>query len=94
MAVFVDARKGDPVQVGTATYVAASGHGRKPEPISADEYHQLRRTSLRRGTGFFLVVYFAVAADLLFTLTGQKRIKSSNWIGRIGRFSFVFIRKS
>jgi hypothetical protein len=94
MMVFVDARKGDPMQLGPRSYVADPGHGRAPVPISADEYHQLRRTSLRRGTGFFLMVYFAVAADLLFTLTGQKRFKSATLIGRIGRFSFVVIRRS
>jgi hypothetical protein len=91
MAAFVDTRKGDPVQIGPASYVADSGHGRAPVPISADEYHQLRRVSLRRGTGFFLMVYFAVAADLLFTMTGQKRLRSPTMIRRL---SFVFIRRS
>jgi hypothetical protein len=91
MAAFVDARKGDPVQTGPSSYVAESGHGRPPVQISADEYHQLRRLSLRRGTGFALMFYFTVATDLLFTLTGQKRYKSPTVTGR---FAFVFIRRS
>ena len=91
MAAFVDARKGDPVQTGPASYVAEPGHGRPPVPISADEYHQLRRVSLRRGTGFFLMLYLAVATDLLFTLTGQKRFKPPTLSGR---FSFVFVRRN
>jgi hypothetical protein len=91
MATFVDARRGDPVRMGPGRYVADSGHGRPPVPISANEYHQLRRRSLRRGTGFFLMVYVVVAMDLLFTLTGQKRFKTP---AMIGRFSFVFIRRN
>jgi hypothetical protein len=94
MAAFVDVRKGDPVRIGPGRYVADSGHGRAPLPISADEYHQLRRHSLRRGTGFLLMFYFGVATDLLFTLTGQKRFKTPAVTAVVRRFSFVFVRRN
>jgi hypothetical protein len=89
MMLFVDRYKGAPIQLSPGSYVADSGHGRPPIPISAEEYHHMRRLSLRRSTGFVLMVYFAVAMDLLFTLAGKKRFKSAM---QIGRFSFVLIR--
>jgi hypothetical protein len=91
MMLFVDGYKGDPIQLSPASYVVDSGHGRPPVPISADEYHRMRRLSVRRSTGFVLMFYFAVATDLLFTLAGKKRFKSA---AQVGRFSFVLIRRN
>jgi hypothetical protein len=83
MSIFVDARRGDPVRQAEGVYVEDSGHGRPAVPISADEYHGLRRLQVRRGSALFMLFYLAVASDFLFTLAGQKRFKNgprSSWV--------------
>jgi hypothetical protein len=42
-------------------------------------------------SGFFLGFYVAIASDLLFTLTGQKRFKPP--AGTVRSFSFLLIRR-
>jgi hypothetical protein len=86
MLAFVDARKGDVSRLADGTFVADPGHGRPVVSISADEYHRLRRLSVRRTTGFFLMVYVGIAADLIFTLTGRKQLGVSGTARRIAFF--------
>jgi hypothetical protein len=86
MAAFVDARKGDVSRLADGTLVADPGHGRPVVSISADEYHRLRRLSVRRITGFMLMVYGAITADLLFTLTGRKQPGAAGTARRIAFF--------
>ena len=83
-------RRGDPVSQGGGTYALDPGHGRPPVPISEAEYHRIRRLGVRAGSGFFLGFYVAIASDLIFTLTGQKRFKAPDQTMR--GFSFTVIR--
>lgn len=91
MAAFVDARRGDVSRLADGSFVADPGHGRPAVPISADEYHRLRRLSVRRTTGFMLMVYAAITADLIFTLTGRKQQGAAGMARRIA--FFVVIRR-
>jgi hypothetical protein len=91
MAAFVDARRGDVSRLANGTFIADPGHGRPAVSISADEYHQLRRLSVRRTSGFLLIIYAGIAADLIFTLTGQKQLGVAGTARRIA--FFVVIRR-
>ena len=73
MAMSVDLRHGVPTRQAQGTYVAESGHGRPAVPISADEFHRLRRLEVRRGTAVFMLLYVGIASDLLFALSGAER---------------------
>src|SRR5262245_36437927 len=68
-------RRGDPMSQGGGTYALDPGHGHPLVPISEAEYHRIRRLGVRAGSGFFLGFYIAIASDLIFTLSGQKRFK-------------------
>jgi hypothetical protein len=70
-------RPGEPVRQPDGTYAVDPGHGHPVVPISEDEYHRIRRLRVRALSGVFLGFYAAIASDLVFTLTGQKRFKSS-----------------
>ena len=68
-------RPGDPVRQPDGKYAVDPGHGHPVVPISEDEYHRIRRLRVRALSGVFLGFYAAIASDLVFTLTGQKRFK-------------------
>lgn len=91
MAAFVDARRGDVSRLADGTFVADPGHGRPVVSLSADEYHRLRQLSVRRISGFLLMLYAGMAADLIFTLTGQKRLGVAGPARKIAYF--VVIRR-
>ena len=84
-------RQGDPIRQADGTFAVDPGHGHPIAPISEAEYHRIRRLGVRSGTGFMLGFYIAIAADLIFTLTGQKHFKSPE--GNVRSFSIVFIRR-
>jgi hypothetical protein len=88
---FMNIRRGDPMQVGVGMYAIDPGHGRPVQPISADEYHTIRRRGVRAGSGFFLGFYVAIASDLIFALTGQKRFKPPQ--GSVRGISLVLIQR-
>jgi hypothetical protein len=84
-------RHGDPIRQADGTFAIDPGHGHPIEPISEAEYHRIRRLGVRAGTGFMLGFYVAIAFDLIFTLTGQKRFKPPD--GALRSFSLVLIRR-
>jgi len=91
MALFVDLRHGEPIRQAPGVYVADTGHGRPPAPISEDQYHHIRQLQVRRGSGVFMMFYFAIASDLLFTVTGKKSFNPTT--PRAGAFFVAVIRR-
>jgi hypothetical protein len=86
---FMGIRHGDPLRQPDGMYAVDPGHGRPIVRISEAEYHTIRRRRLRALSGFFLGFYVAIASDLIFTLTGQKRLVPPEGTAR--RFSLALI---
>lgn len=80
MLIFGEASRGELVRQSDDRYFVHRGHGRPPVPITAGEYHRLRRLRARRGSAVLMAMFLGIGADMLFTLTGQKRFRTgSRW---------------